>query len=128
MKKTLVALFAFTVMFTSIHAQIADSLKTRAKKTHTAAWIAKKQAKKDSIAAAKTANVTAAKTQAQSAVTQRTNAATSTVQQAANTTRKAVGTTKTGKTIYEGSKGGHYTLSASGKREYIKRAKDSTSL
>jgi hypothetical protein len=51
-----------------------------------------------------------------------TTPATKTVTQGVNKTAdKAVGTDAKGRTIYQGPKGGRYTLTAAGNKEYIKK-------
>ena len=125
MKKAFPALLAFSILFISVHAQAQttpaskDSAKA-AKKT------AKAQAKADKAKPAATTTAPAVKPTAPAptpAVKPATpTTAPKTVSQGVNkSTDKAVGTDAKGRTIYEGPKGGRYTLTAAGNKEYIKK-------
>jgi sRNA-binding protein len=121
MKKILSTLLAVTILFAGIsaHAQTTDSAKAAKKAAR-----AEKKAEKAKAAAAATTTTPAVKpapapTPATPAVKP---AAPKTVTQGVNKTAdKAVGTDAKGRTIYEGPKGGRYTLTAAGNKEYIKK-------
>lgn len=105
-----------------------DTTGMAAKRAARAAKRAEKKAAKAQAAA--TAAQTSATQTAQQAPVKATKAvkmapaAKTAATQAVNTSSdKAIGTDAKGRTIYEGPRGGHYVLSASGKKEYIKKTK-----
>lgn len=134
MKKVLSSLLAITLLFAGInnaHAQKAP-LSDSAKAAKKAARAEKKAAKAQAAAAATTTTPPAVTTPAvkpatvtppaTTTTTAPANAKAKTVTQGVNKTAdKVVGTDAKGRTIYEGSKGGRYTLTAAGNKEYIKK-------
>ena len=131
MKKVLSTLFAITLLFAGInnaHAQKAP-LSDSAKAAKKAARAEKKAEKAQAAAAAKTTTTPPATTTTPPAATPTAPAKTTTapvaktVTQGVNKTAdKVVGTDAKGRTIYQGPKGGQYTLTAAGNKEYIKKA------
>jgi len=112
--------------------QVATSADADADKAakKAAAKARRAQAKADkakAAAAAETTNVTTTANQAQTTATTTTTTAkrkVRSVQQGINNTAdKVVGTDSKGRTIYQGPKGGQYTLTPSGNKEYIEKAK-----
>ena len=134
MKKLLSSLLAVTILFASInaHAQkapLSDSAKAAKKAAH-----AEKKAAKAQAAAATTTTTTPPATTpavkpatvtppATTTTTAPATAKAKTVTQGVNKTAdKVVGTDAKGRTIYQGPKGGQYTLTAAGNKEYIKKS------
>jgi colicin import membrane protein len=146
MKKTLSFLLVFSFLFAtaSSHAQqTAPVTKTdkavKTAKSKAADQAAKEKEKADKAAAEKAAkekmkaDKTAKEAQAKAAKEKgkvvtptapdvKTMPAAPTVKQGVNKSAdKAVGTDAKGRTIYEGPRGGRYTLSPNGNKEYIKK-------
>lgn len=130
MKKVLSILFAVTLLFAGInsaHAQkapLSDSAKAAKKAAR-----AEKKAEKAKAAAATTTTTTpvvkpaTVTPPATTTTTAPVAAKTKTVTQGVNKTAdKAIGTDAKGRTIYQGSRGGQYTLTAAGNKEYIKKS------
>lgn len=122
MKKVLSVLLlsiAILLVSTQSNAQTSAAAKDSAKAAKKAAREAKK------AAAAKTTTapaVTPTPTPTPTPAPKTTTAAPKTVTQGVNKSAdKAVGTDAKGRTIYEGPRGGRYTLTAAGNKEYIKK-------
>lgn len=126
MKKAFSLFLAISILFVSInaHAQTKAPLSDSAKAAKKAARAEKKAEKaKASAATTTTPAVTPAVTPAPAPAVKPAPATTpKTVTQGVNKTAdKVVGTDAKGRTIYEGKKGGRYTLTAAGNKEYIKK-------
>src|SRR5579871_5839799 len=124
MRKTLSLLFAlfFLTIATNSFAQTSaakDSAKA-AKKAARAQEKAEKKAAADAAKAKDVKNTTTTTTTTTPATPKTTTPKTQPVNKSAD---KAVGTDAKGRTIYEGPRGGRYTLSPSGNKEYIKKEK-----
>ena len=121
MRKVLSTLLVFLFLGSTLHAQTTQASKDSAKAAKKAA---KAQAKADKAKAATTTPaVTAPPAPAPVVAPPATAKTTKPVTQGVNKTAdKAVGTDAKGRTIYEGPKGGRYTLTAAGNKEYIKKA------
>ena len=126
MKKALATLFSLAILLVSLHTTAQT----------TAAKDSAKAAKKAARAQAKADKAKAAATTTPPATTQKpTTPATTppattppakakTPAQGVNKSAdKVVGTDAKGRTIYEGPKGGQYTLTPAGNKEYIKKPK-----
>jgi hypothetical protein len=123
MKKAFPVLLAFSVLFISVH---AHGQTTAAKDSSKAAKKAAKAQVKAEKAKAATTTTPAVKPAAPAPTPAvkpaTTTTAPKTVTQGVNKSAdKVVGTDAKGRTIYEGPKGGRYTLTAAGNKEYIKK-------
>jgi hypothetical protein len=135
------ALSAFILLGANTFAQKVDSLK-KSTKTKTKTTVTKASKKADDATATATKKADDTKTVATTTATKKADdakaAATSTATKKTTETKtattkavtegvnksadKAVGKDAKGRTIYMGPKGGQYTLSESGKKNYIKTA------
>jgi hypothetical protein len=124
MRKTLSVLFAlfFLVLTTNSFAQSSAS-QDSAKAAKKAARAQAKADKKAAADAAKSKDVTNPTTTPVSPTPPTPKTTAAKVQPVNKSADKAVGTDAKGRTIYEGPRGGRYTLSPSGNKEYIKKEK-----
>ncbi len=127
MRKTLSLLFAlfFLTIATNSFAQTSaakDSAKA-AKKAARAQEKAEKKAAADAAKAKDVKNPTTTTTTPTTTTPATPKTTTPKTQPVNKSADKAVGTDAKGRTIYEGPRGGRYTLSPSGNKEYIKKEK-----
>ncbi|HEX4374149.1 MAG TPA: hypothetical protein VHZ50_12685 [Puia sp.] len=130
MKKVFSALLVFLFLAFANNSFAQSTVSTAAKDSaKMAKKAARAEAKKEKKAATDAAKAKA--NTATTAVTTQTTAATTTVpkvptvkmQPVNKSADKIVGTDAKGRTIYQGARGGQYTLTANGNKEYIKKTK-----
>ena len=124
MRRTLIVTFALSFLLVSVNS-FAQSSTDATKKEAAAKAKADKKEAKEKAKADKTAAENAAKAKDVTNPSTTSNQKTTTkANQGVNKSAdKAVGTDAKGRTIYEGPRGGRYTLTPAGNKEYIKKDK-----
>jgi PBCV-specific basic adaptor domain len=127
MKKTLMGLFSICILLAGMNAtaQTTASKDSAAKAAKKAAKAEAKAEKAKASAATTTATATAPKPATPTTTTATAAPATASAKTPAQGVNKSadkvIGTDAKGRTIYQGPKGGQYTLTPAGNKEYIKK-------